>query len=284
MPDQQDMSHELLIALGALLIIIIFIDGVRRVRRSGYDRIRVSRRKQPIFDDGGDDFGSELPSGGARVVGVRADEEAKQLQEEIRKSAEQNKPRLCFAKDQPESAGQAAQRESSREHPQAARRSSGKQPRQATLELDQPGSGRRAPQEVMVFHLRAGKGGVYNGQALLEVLVEEGMRYGDMDIFHRHAENDGSGDVLFSMANSVKPGTFDLNTIDRMETPCVSFFIDLGAVDEPSDAFGKMLNTIAGCMEKLGGELKDETRSDVTRQTIEHYWQRVRDFERRGFV
>ena len=29
----------------------------------------------------------------------------------------------------------------------------------------------------------------------------------------------------------------------------------------------------------LGGELKDDHRSDLTAQTIEHYRQRIRDFE-----
>ena len=316
------MDRELLMALGALLIIVILIDGVRRVRNSRHDRIRVSRRKQPVFDYSShkhlDEFGSELPNGGARVVDVRDDEDAKQLHGKIRQAAEEKKPKLAFAReeakqlapdldDSEQTKGIAPDNEDTveiepvdsvkqdvaeeqptdkqpAEEKSVKKQSAKKQPQQVSLELDQPKktADNQASQEVIAFHLRAAKGKPFNGQSLLETLVEEGMRYGAMEMFHRHVESDGSGDVLFSIANSVEPGTFDLNTMGQATTPGISFFIDLGAVDNPSDAFGIMLNTIAGCMEQLGGELKDETRSTVTKQAIEHYWQRVRDFERRA--
>ena len=324
------MSQELLITLGALLILAILIDGIRRARNSRYDRIRMSRRKQPIFDEDGDDgfnYGSELPNGGARVVSHRDDEDAEQLHGEIRQAAEERKPKLAFQKsdvgsqtpeaetpipeattEQPEAeepeagaeppATRNPQPETATEQPAARSpkpeakskskppkretRNPQPQPQQTSLELKPAAEKRSGPQEVIAFHLRSGKGGKFAGQQLLEALVDEGMRFGAMDIFHRHSENDGSGDVLFSIANSVEPGTFNLNTIGEMETPGISFFIDLGAVDEPKAAFSTMLETIAGCMEKLGGELKDETGSAVTKQTVEHYKQRVRDFQRRA--
>ncbi|MGS2724024.1 cell division protein ZipA [Porticoccus sp. GXU_MW_L64] len=297
------MSQELLITLGALLIIAILIDGIRRARHSRHDRIRMSKRKQPIFDDGDDDnFGSELPNGGARVVEVRDDDKADHLNDEIRQAAEESKPRLAFQKaedrgqkteaavPQPEVAAETSEtREStvpepeSREDQPAARspRPVAEKPEQTTLDFTAR-KNQSGPQEVLVFHLRSGKDQKFAGQVLLETLVEEGMRFGAMDIFHRHSQSDGSGDALFSIANSVEPGTFDLNTIGELHTPGISFFIDLEAVDDPKAAFGTMLETIAGCMEKLGGELKDETGSAVTKQTVEHYKQRVRDFQRRA--
>ncbi|MDM3870252.1 cell division protein ZipA [Porticoccus sp. W117] len=327
------MSQELLITLGALLIIAILIDGIRRARHSRHDRIRMSRRKQPIFDEDSDDgfnnYGSELPNGGARVISVRDDQDAEQLHGEIRKSAEESKPKLAFQKSEvgsqkseaeipdpetsKEDAAPLAVREPEAPQPEAAteqpatrnpqpetrseqpaarspkpaakspkRETRSTQPEQATLELSPAKQKRDGPQEVIAFHLRSGKDNKFAGQELLETLVEEGMRFGAMDIFHRHSESDGSGDVLFSIANSVEPGTFDLNTIGDLETPGISFFIDLGSVDDPKAAFSTMLETIAGCMEKLGGELKDETGSAVTKQTVEHYKQRVRDFQRRA--
>ncbi|UTW46211.1 cell division protein ZipA [bacterium SCSIO 12696] len=309
------MSQELLITLGALLVIAILIDGVRRARKSRYDRIRMSKRKQPIFDDDADDgYGSELPNGGARVVSVRDEDDAEQLHGKIREAAEDRKPKLAFQKSEsleadnpqvdaaserlearssdPEPEAEQSELESRAEQPKARSPEPAAQkpkpeaqkqkPQQTTLELTQPSKSSGAPQDVIVFHLRAGSGKQFAGQALLETLVEEGMRFGAMDIFHRHSEADGSGDVLFSMANSMEPGTFDLNTIDELQTPGVSFFMDLTAVDDPKSAFSTLLETIAGCMEKLGGELKDETRSAVTKQTVEHYKQRVRDFQRRA--
>ena len=62
------------------------------------------------------------------------------------------------------------------------------------------------------------------GPALLQNILESGLRFGEMDIFHRHESMAGHGEVLFSMANAVKPGVFDLDDIDHFSTRAVSFF------------------------------------------------------------
>jgi cell division protein ZipA len=45
----------------------------------------------------------------------------------------------------------------------------------------------------------------FKGPALLQNILESGLRFGEMDIFHRHESMAGNGEVLFSMANAVKP-------------------------------------------------------------------------------
>ena len=45
-------------------------------------------------------------------------------------------------------------------------------------------------------------------------------------------------------------------------------------------SFDLMADTARAIAETLGGELKDEQRSVMTRQTLEHCKQRIRDFER----
>ena len=42
-----------------------------------------------------------------------------------------------------------------------------------------------------------------------------------------------------------------------------------------------MLETARCLVKNLGGELRDQTHSVATKQTLEHYRQRIRDFERR---
>jgi cell division protein ZipA len=112
--------------------------------------------------------------------------------------------------------------------------------------------------------------------------LENGLRYGDMNIFHYHAGEDGEGPVLFSMANMVKPGNFDLHSFETFSTVGLSFFLALpSASGEHMRAFELMLSTIQKMASALPGELKDEQRSVLTKQTIEHYRERVRDFSRR---
>lgn len=137
------------------------------------------------------------------------------------------------------------------------------------------------PDEVLVMNVMAKRGEVLLGEPLLETLVANGMRFGDMDIFHRFETSDGRGKVLFSLANIVKPGTFDLDTISEFETPGVSLFLTLPSGSDSLQAYDLMAQTAQELAACLGGELKDENRSVMTRQTIEHGRQRVVEYERK---
>ena len=62
-------------------------------------------------------------------------------------------------------------------------------------------------EEVLVINVIARDAEGFKGPALLQNILESGLRFGEMDIFHRHESMAGNGEVLFSMANGVKPGT-----------------------------------------------------------------------------
>jgi cell division protein ZipA len=136
------------------------------------------------------------------------------------------------------------------------------------------------PEEVLIINVMAHKGEMFNGGELLDIILKCGMRYGNMDIFHRHSDTKGEGALLFSMANMVKPGTFDLDAMDEFETPGVSLFMTLPINADSMQSFDLMADTARAIAETLDGELKDEQRSVMTRQTLEHCRQRIRDFER----
>ena len=136
------------------------------------------------------------------------------------------------------------------------------------------------PEEVLIINVMAHKGEMLNGGDLLDIILKCGMRYGSMDIFHRHSDTKGEGALLFSMANMVKPGTFDLDAMDDFETPGVSLFMTLPINADSMQSFDLMADTARAIAETLDGELKDEQRSVMTRQTLEHCRQRIRDFER----
>jgi len=84
-----------------------------------------------------------------------------------------------------------------------------------------------AAEEVLVISVICRDPAGFKGPALLQNILESGLRFGEMDIFHRHESMAGNGEVLFSMANAVKPGVFDLDDIDLFTTPAVSFFLGL---------------------------------------------------------
>jgi cell division protein ZipA len=139
-------------------------------------------------------------------------------------------------------------------------------------------------EEVIVINIFAPKEQNFSGMELLQLILNCGMRYGEMDIFHRHEDGFDRGRVQFSMANAIEPGTFDLDTMGETDCPGVSFFMGLPGPKNSMKAFDFMLETAQTLVRNLGGELRDERRTPMSDQTIAHCRQRIRDFERRRLM
>ena len=61
----------------------------------------------------------------------------------------------------------------------------------------------------------------------------------------------------------------------------VVFFLTLPGPEDMMQAFDYMLETAQAVSRNLGGDVLDESRSVMTRQTLEHCRQQIRDLERR---
>lgn len=137
------------------------------------------------------------------------------------------------------------------------------------------------PQEVLVVNVLSKDKGGFNGPDLLQILLACDLRFGKMQIFHRYENAHGRGPIQFSLANLVEPGTFDLDSIDTLKTPGVSFFMTLPGPQQSLTAFNYMIETAQVLVRNLNAELRDDAHSVMTAQTIEHCRQRIRDFERK---
>ena len=137
------------------------------------------------------------------------------------------------------------------------------------------------PAEVLVCNVMAREGSELHGDDLLEALITGGLKFGEMNIFHKRFRGTTSGPVIFSVANILNPGTFDLNAMAEFRTIGVSLFLALPSPINNLEAFEQMLDVATHLKESLDGELKDDHRNVMTAQTIEHYRQRIRDFELR---
>lgn len=148
-------------------------------------------------------------------------------------------------------------------------------------DLPLAGANRPEAREVIVINVLAAQGEDFSGAALQKLFEACGLVHGDMDIYHRHEAEDTISPVQFSVANAVEPGTFTPDNVEAMTTPGISFFMSMPGPTSALQAFDFMLETAQCVVRNLGGELKDERRSVMTAQTIEHCRQRIREYERK---
>jgi len=288
----ESIMREWLTVIVVLLIAGILLDGLRRMRQSRHGGIKMSRNIGQQSGMGSDkedvdQYGSELPNGGARVIGgngLAEDESSSHkpsVNEQVALNLDEDVPMLMDVDPEAEpveptlaedakASGEPLFTESSEHRVEPSFKNS-----EAVAETELPA------EEVLVINVMAPIGTYLAGEALLDVVLSCGMRFGDMNIFHRHETESGEGPILFSMANMVKPGYFNLNTMDVFETPGISLFMSLPMSGDSLQAFDLMAQTAHALQVQLGGELKDENRSVMTQQTLEHSRQRIREFERK---
>jgi cell division protein ZipA len=108
------------------------------------------------------------------------------------------------------------------------------------------------------------------GEAILKAAEDVDLDYGEMRIFNRVVERSGRRQIVFRMANAVKPGTFDLDNLWNLTTPGLVLFMQLPGPLEGLKAFNSMLDCAKKLAVELNAELRDETRSVLSNQTIDH--------------
>jgi len=114
--------------------------------------------------------------------------------------------------------------------------------------------------DVIVLHLISNPDHPYRGYELLQAMLTVGLRYGKWGIFHRHEEITGRGPILFSLASSVEPGTFDLAKMGSFSTPGLTLFMRVSSLENPPQAFETLLAAAKQLAEELGGTVCDEKR------------------------
>ena len=119
-----------------------------------------------------------------------------------------------------------------------------------------------------------------SGAALLPSLLTLGLKYGEMNIFHRHQDNAGNGAVTFSVANMLNPGSFDLDTMETFATQGVSLFMTLPNATDPFAAFDQMLAAAKQLAAEFNAQIVDDKRNVMTKQTEQHYVGKIREFDR----
>lgn len=158
----------------------------------------------------------------------------------------------------------------------------------ATVAADRQSSGPPAgerPHEfpvdrIVSLFVVAPSGDVFHGSDIVVAAEKAGLRFGAMHIFHRLVEGRPDAGPVFSMANMMKPGYFDMGRVAEIATPGVTFFITLPGPLPALDAWEAMLPAAQRIAELLGGELLDEDRNALGRQRVAGLREELRAWDR----
>ena len=287
-----------LLVIGPVFIVGVLVHGYWRMR-SNRNTLKMALDKTFLTDNGDLDdedkhdlsyFKAELPNGGARLVSD-PEQVALDLNEEVpvlmnpvemgdaspadrriadRPRAERNIQRAP-ARDRVRTVTESAQKIETSVDEQTSvsdHESTTKQ---------RPGA--NCPERFVILYVAAIHEPV-EGQHLLECLLDQGMTFGEMDIFHRTSD---AGKILFSSANAVAPGTFVVSEMHQIKTPAISLFMQANLLNDPLAAYDQMVEVAQNLALDLVGEVKDESRSVLTPQTIEHGRQSLVEFVHRYY-
>lgn len=134
--------------------------------------------------------------------------------------------------------------------------------------------------KIVSVYLVARAGQTLSGSDLVVAAEKAGLVYGHMNIFHRLVDNHPELGPVFSVANLVKPGSFDLRAIKDLHTPGINFFITLPGPMSALDAWDTLLPTAQRMAELLDAVLLDEERNALGRQRIANIRDELRAYDR----
>lgn len=138
---------------------------------------------------------------------------------------------------------------------------------QAAIQEDNP---------FVTLYIYAPQNDPFRGDFVVHYLEEVGLRFGEHQIFHRHQHIDDSlSPIIFSAANLMNPGTFDLHNIANFSTAGLVLFMQLPSEGSDIANMKLLINNAEHLAASLGGFLYDDAQQPFDDQSRQRYMQRV---------
>ncbi|WP_104023690.1 cell division protein ZipA [Vibrio hyugaensis] len=132
--------------------------------------------------------------------------------------------------------------------------------------------------QVIVLNVHCAGDEPFIGTKLFDSMQQNGLIYGEMNIFHRHVDLSGNGKVLFSVANMMQPGTLEHGDPAEFSTKGISFFMTLPCYGEADQNFNLMLRIAQQIADDMGGNVLDDQRNLMTPDRLASYRRQIVEF------
>jgi cell division protein ZipA len=136
------------------------------------------------------------------------------------------------------------------------------------------------PEKIVTLFLRPRGDEQIDGANILKAAQNAGLVFGDMHIFHRMQEHQGSKTAIFSLADMMAPGSFEMSRISELRTPGLCLFLTLPNQMSALDAWDAMRATGQRLADLLEIELLDDSQSSLSHQCITHIRDEMREYDR----
>lgn len=272
-----------MMVIGVLLFLVIALDGFRRLQRDRKQRVRMSRQaaRGRYNDDKYDLLSSDFPNGGKRVAVQETLVDPLFDNPFTASVAEESTPEATLIMDVEEDMPVmelTAEDDFIEEH-DGEDVASHVMDEEAEVVAEQPEF--VEPEEIIVMHILAAKGAVFDGGLLHKLLINCDCRLNKHKFFQRYEKAHGKGSVQFSLVNAREPGIFPYDDFSQFSTDALTLFMQLPGPAEPLDAFDAMVELAHYLTQNLQGRLNDEFHSTMTEQTLAHERQRICDYLQR---
>lgn len=116
--------------------------------------------------------------------------------------------------------------------------------------------------DALALYVMAPNNSPFQGYDLLQAISVNGFHYGKMQIFHYPENpNEPNGPALFSLANAIEPGFFNLDEMGACSCAGLILFMRLERGKNLSDRFYLMLDVARQLADDLGAQVLDEKRN-----------------------
>ena len=124
---------------------------------------------------------------------------------------------------------------------------------------------------IVILYILAKPEDTFSGINLQQAMTEAGLNYGEFKFFHcRPQKGDNQNKKLFSVANMYKPGSFDLESIEKFSTMGLCAFMVPALITDPVAGFSEMCTRCHEVANRLSGVLTTNKRELLNEDNYKH--------------